>query len=315
MYSVVLMAAMTSTAEAPSFGDIWAKHCFWECCLPARYGWVPCGPGYSAIYPASYTSCNGWGGGWGHGWGWGHGCSSCYGCGGCYGGCGGCWGGCYGCGCGGCYGYGWNHACGGGYYNCYGGGPAFTNPMAGVGYSGFGAYGNFGNYNSMPYVAAPVYDTPAFGGRPLDVPNQTPGTPIPAPTEPGRPIKDIKPMRIEPLKTFTPSVTPNTPTSSTTRTKASVVVRVPEKAKVFIDGNLMQSTSTERKFTSPTIAAGESFYYTIRVVIEKDGKEVADTRRVTVKAGETSRLSFDNLFDRTRPEERTIVDANKTPVR
>jgi uncharacterized protein (TIGR03000 family) len=278
MYSIVLMAAMTSTTEAPSFGDVWAKHCFWECCLPARYGWVACGPGYSAYYPASYTSCYGYGCGCG-------GCySSCYGC---YGGC---WGSCYG-GCGG-----WHHACYGGYYNCYGGG-GWAAPWAGVGYSGFGAYGNFGNYNTIPVYAAPVYAAPGMDGRPIET------KPIDNPPAQAKPIIEIKPSRIEPLKTMAAPA------------KASVVVRVPQNAKVYIDGNLMHSNSTERKFTSPAIEAGESFYYTIRVVVEKDGKEVEDVRRVPVKAGEVSHLAFDNLFDRVRPAERTIVDANRSPIK
>ena len=34
MYSVVLMAAMTASAEAPAFGNFWANHCFWEDCHP-----------------------------------------------------------------------------------------------------------------------------------------------------------------------------------------------------------------------------------------------------------------------------------------
>ena len=90
MYSVVLLAALTTGAETPSFG--------W------RHG------------------CHGWGGGCHGGYGWGGCCGGCYGgcrgCNGCYGG--GCYGGwgCYG----GCRGYGWYgcYGCYGGYWGCNG---------------------------------------------------------------------------------------------------------------------------------------------------------------------------------------------------
>lgn len=90
-----------------------------------------------------------------------------------------------------------------------------------------------------------------------------------------------------------------------------MVVRVPANAKVFIDDNLMQSTSTERVFTSPPIEPGQSYYYTIRVVVQRDGREVEDVRRVTVKPGEISRLAFDTLYDRLRSDDRSIVDSGR----
>jgi uncharacterized protein (TIGR03000 family) len=102
MYSVVLMMAMTSGAEAPDFGRGGG------CC-------GCCGGGYSGCYGGG---CYGGGGGC-HGggrlFGGRHGC---HGGGGCYGG------GCYGGGYGGCYGGGYGGCYGGGmsYGGCYGGG-------------------------------------------------------------------------------------------------------------------------------------------------------------------------------------------------
>jgi uncharacterized protein (TIGR03000 family) len=285
MYSVVLMAAMTASAEAPAFGNFWATHCFWEECWPARYGWVACGPGYQPYYPAAYTSCCGC-----SGYGYSHGCySSCHGCSGsCHGGC---WGSCYG----GCSGW-WPGSihytgCGGGYYSCYGGGPGLWD---GIGYAGFGAFGNFGNYGTVPYYGAPVYASPVLQNPPAEA---TPVQPKPAETKP----IEIKPTEVKPKLTAAPA-------------KASVIVHVPTDARIYIDGNLMHSTATERVFTSPAIEAGKPFYYSLRVVVERNGKEVEDVRRVSVSAGEVSRLDFDNLFDRVRPSDRVIVDA-KDPAR
>jgi uncharacterized protein (TIGR03000 family) len=93
MYSIVLMAALTSGTDLPDFG---------RGCHGCRGGcWGGC---YGGCY-----------GGWGYG-GWGGCYGGCYGgWGGCYGGWGGCYGGCYG-GWGGCYGGGCGgYAWGGGY--------------------------------------------------------------------------------------------------------------------------------------------------------------------------------------------------------
>lgn len=255
MYSVILLTAMT-TAEAPSFGDMWAKHCFWECCWPARYGWVPCGGGLP-YYPTPYYSC--------HGCGYFH-YNSCHGCG-CYG-----WG--YGYGYAGCLSLG---GCWSPCYSCYGGGSG-SGIYQGVGYAGFSAYGNFGNYGMVPYIGAPAFAPPVISVQPVGNSTQLESKPVPS-----RP-------QVELNRTGT----------------ASIVVKVPAEAKVFVNDYQMKSTSTERSFTSPELDRGRDYYYTIRVAVEKNGKTVEDSRRVLIRAGETSSLAFDNL-DRPRDDGRAIV--------
>ena len=295
MYSVVLLAAMTSTAEAPGFGDIWAKHCFWECCYPARYGSIPCGPGYQApYYPTASYSCCGCGG-WYY-----NGRSTCHGCYGdnystsyaCYGGYGG---GCYSTSC-----HGTN------YYNCYGGGI-----YQGIGYAGFGAYGNHGMYGAVPVYAAPMYTIPSYDPRPVETVKPLDVRPLeikPLELRPLdiKPLEEVKPIEIKPLdKRLSNPIDP----------KASVVVRVPANAKVFVDGYQLKSTSTERVFTTPSLEPGESYFYNVRVIVEKDGKELEEVRRVTVRAGEISRLAFDNMNDRLMPDDRAIVNSSKNPIK
>jgi uncharacterized protein (TIGR03000 family) len=97
MYSMVLMAALTTGSAAPE--------CHWSSCH-----------GCSACYGCS--GCYGCHGCWG-----GHGCWGCHGCSGCYGGYS--WYSCYGCyGCSACYGCAGCYGCysAAGCYGCYGGG-------------------------------------------------------------------------------------------------------------------------------------------------------------------------------------------------
>jgi len=110
MYSIVLLAAMSTGAEGPAFGH--GNGCWLDSCCPMRYGWVSCG-------------CHGWG-------------SGCYGC---FGGCHGCWGGCYGC-------YGSCFGCYGGCYgsSCHG----YIWPLAYGVYPPLQPYGGYGLYPSAP---------------------------------------------------------------------------------------------------------------------------------------------------------------------
>jgi len=106
MYSLVLLAALTTTTDTPNFHHHGSGGCY-GCC---------------GCYGGCYGGC--WGGCYGGCWG------GCYG--GCYGGysygCCGCWGGHYSYGCGGCWG-----GCWGGYSygccGCYGGGGFYQGQM------------------------------------------------------------------------------------------------------------------------------------------------------------------------------------------
>lgn len=150
---------------------------------------------------------------------------------------------------------------------------------SGIGYAGFGAYGNFGMYGTVPYIGAPAFAPAYINVRPVD------GASI-----------DTKPIPTKPL------------VDSGNGNKASILVKVPAEAKVFIDSYQMKSTSMERLFTSPELEPGKSYYYTIRVVVDRDGKKFEESRRVLIRSGETSRLAFDSL-DKSRDDGRAIADA------
>lgn len=146
MYSIVLMAALTGSAD-----------------LPDRHGCSGCSGG---CYGGCYASCSCSGRGHGH-----HRRQSCCGCSGysgCYGG--GCYGG-YACsGYGGCY--------GGGYGGCYGGGAVYTGGGCYWGCSGAGNVGAYASpYGMTTYGCAGGLAAPAVGapGAPA------PGTTLPAP--------------------------------------------------------------------------------------------------------------------------------------
>jgi uncharacterized protein (TIGR03000 family) len=259
MYSLVLMAALTTAPEAEGFGGSWYNHCTLDSCLPIRYGWKPYGCVMHTPIHIPY---------------------GCYGCGGCHGHYGH-WNGCYGSG---CYGYGL------GYWHA----DAWS---YGAGYGGFGAYGNYGNFGSYslyPSGASTLNLTPTVIDRSV----------LPNPSGSGGVVVPNMPSTIGPGGSLTPTpYDPLTPRKQirdvrefdSTTTTANIVVEVPEGAIVYIDGNKMKSTAARRVFTTPPIEKGQDYFYTVRVVVEQNGRKIEDSQKVTVRGGEETAASFAHL--------------------
>jgi uncharacterized protein (TIGR03000 family) len=229
MYSMVLMAALTTGAGTP------------DCHFGGHGGHGGCHGCYGG------WGCHGCHGGWGcHHGGWGgHGCY-------------GCWGGCHGgYGCYGCYG-------GYGCYGCYGGWYGCSGCYSAWGCSGcyYGGDGVVGPGAVMP-VAPVVPEGGAPGGGTLPAPNKE---------------KDKKGS-----------------TSAEDNVRARLTVEVPEGATLFVDGQAVKSNSAQRKFVTPPLARGRSYFYELRAEVVRDGQPVSVSRRVIVRAGEEARASFPEL--------------------
>jgi uncharacterized protein (TIGR03000 family) len=70
-----------------------------------------------------------------------------------------------------------------------------------------------------------------------------------------------------------------------------VNLRVPSDAKIWIDGSETKQTGASRSFESPPVAAGREYAYEFRVQWNGDGKEVTQTRQITVHAGDVINLT------------------------
>ena len=220
-------------------------------------------------YGADYSCC---GGCWGC-CGYDSGC-----CGGCYGGhhhghhhgcCGGDWG-CCGYDCGGCCGgghhghhHGHHHGCCGGGYGCCG----YDSGCCGGGY-GY-SYGCCGGWSSGCCGGGYGYGAPSWGAPG--------GMMAPAgPAAPGAPPADL----------------PKDGKKTSLNAPATIVVNLPADATLTIDGQATTSTSENRTFISPELAAGRDFSYTLRAEIIRDGRTLSVTEQVSVRAGEETTLSL-----------------------
>jgi uncharacterized protein (TIGR03000 family) len=76
---------------------------------------------------------------------------------------------------------------------------------------------------------------------------------------------------------------------------ARVVVELPADAKLFVDDQLMKTTSERRVFNTPALDATQTYYYEMRAELVRDGKTLTERKRVIVRAGDVIRTSFPNL--------------------
>jgi uncharacterized protein (TIGR03000 family) len=182
-------------------------------------------------------------------------CHRCHGggYGGCYGG------GCYGGGYGGCYGGGYGGCYGGGYGGCYGGGYGGCygggyGGCYGGGYGGCGG-GGYGGCGGIYYGGGMPY----YGGKT------------------GEPLKTM------PKETGKESIS----------APANIVVNLPAGAKLTIDGYTSTQTTSTRYLVTPTLQPGQSYTYTLVAEVSQNGQPVQQSQVVTVRAGQTTPVSFD----------------------
>jgi uncharacterized protein (TIGR03000 family) len=197
-----------------------------------------------------------------------------------YGSCMGCWGaawGGFGGGCQGCWGFGsgwWGAGYGGEWGAGYGGG-------WGAGYGGYangwGCYGCMGCHGAFNGYGDYMTPAPAYTqANPIVVPSAPAGA---APAAGG---------------TGTPPATPGTTgrAASYGTNTAKLTIEKPADARLFVDDIPVLSDQTSKSFVTPTLAANQAYYYTVRVEMTRAGKPVAESRRVVVRAGDTITETF-----------------------
>ena len=183
------------------------------------------------------------------------GCHGCHGCHGCSSCCG-CCGGCYGChGCSGCYGC---HGC----HGCYGCSTCYSCSGCCGGYWGcsgcsgcYACYGCYGCYGCYA-VAAPMAHV--YAAPPAAAPAKT--------------------------------------AADTSASEAArVTVKLPEDAKLYVDGIPCPLKSSPRTFQTPKLEPGRTYAYTLKAEVTRDGRTLSETRQVTLRAGKPVTVEFGEM--------------------
>jgi uncharacterized protein (TIGR03000 family) len=287
MYSLLMMAAMASAPETTDFGWRFA-------------GCTGC-TGYASCYGSSCygSSCYG---------------SSCYGSschgGGLFprlrglfgGGCvGSCYGSCYGSSCHGtavtysvgCYGSSCHgSSCYGSCYgtSCYGsschGSSCYAMPPA-------GCYGNI-----MPYGASCYGSTVNLPGLMGSAPSSMMiiGSNVPAAPVYGNAIEGtstiISAKAVEPAPA---------------KAIATLVLELPAKAALTVDGQTIAGEGTSRSFHTPELVVGQTYYYDFKAEVMVDGKPTLEEKRIVVRAGDKLTESFPKLLAAVKTNSSTVA--------
>src|SRR5207247_303950 len=77
--------------------------------------------------------------------------------------------------------------------------------------------------------------------------------------------------------------------------RATVKIDVPEGGKLFVDGRHIETAAGTRRFQTPPLKPGKTYYYDIRIDIDRNGALASDERRVVVRPGEEVVVAFPRL--------------------
>ena len=87
---------------------------------------------------------------------------------------------------------------------------------------------------------------------------------------------------------------------------AVIVVEVPAAATLYVDGKAVRGDGPTRRFHTPALARGTSYFYDMKAEVLVNGKVEVEEKRVVVKAGDSLTESFARLA--------AVAAAAPTPV-
>ena len=74
--------------------------------------------------------------------------------------------------------------------------------------------------------------------------------------------------------------------------RATIVVTLPEDARLTFDGEATVSTGSSRLFITPPLERGRDFHYTLEAKFLRNSKAETSTRQITVRAGQETRVDL-----------------------
>lgn len=89
------------------------------------------------------------------------------------------------------------------------------------------------------------------------------------------------------------NVLPN-PTISADQ-RATVSIRLPADARLSVDGVPLELTGADRVFTTPELPIARDYTYNFKIEYDRNGRTLSESQKVTVTAGKTSTVVFEDL--------------------
>ncbi|MFM8272672.1 MAG: TIGR03000 domain-containing protein, partial [Gemmata sp.] len=106
------------------------------------------------------------------------------------------------------------------------------------------------------------------------------------------PAKATPPTREAPAAPT--GTTPSAPAAPTTD-RATITVKLPPGATLYVDDKKSPSKDAVRQFATPPLPAGREFAYQLKAEIVRDGQPETLTQKVPFRAGERIVVDFTSL--------------------
>ncbi len=123
----------------------------------------------------------------------------------------------------------------------------------------------------------------------------------------------VAPATVVP-STTTPPVVPSQPKkdeekkkSSSLGNSAEVTIKAPVDAQVTVEDRDLPRTADEQAFRTPELKPGYLYTYTFTARVAREGKTVAYTKQVKVRAGESATADFSKLASEGKDSARITV--------
>src|SRR5207253_408603 len=92
---------------------------------------------------------------------------------------------------------------------------------------------------------------------------------------------------------LSPVAAPPAPSASQATSRvgiAKLVLNLPDKLQLTVDDKTV--SPSQREVVVPALEVGAIYEYQLRAVMERDGKQVIDARKIAFSAGDTVRIDF-----------------------
>lgn len=132
---------------------------------------------------------------------------------------------------------------------------------------------------------APVIGTSATGGA--DKLDKNPAPPV-------KPVS-VEPAKIAPVKPVAPVVPTNDIPSGPATDRATITVKLPPGATLYVDERKSPSAEPVRSFSTPPLPTGREYAYLLKAEVMRDGRPETFTQKVPFRAGERVVVDFTSL--------------------